>query len=87
MIFHWTAFFSNSRYEDGRYQRIASTHPELTSKIRALNREACGPNGVAEVPMKYTSDLLVSITKLDIDQDNLQLAYECLTVVQLVRKD
>jgi hypothetical protein len=57
------------------------------AKVTALKREACGPNGVAEVPMKNTSDLLISITKLDLDQENLQVAYECLTIVQMVRKD
>lgn len=75
------------QFEDGRYQRIKSTHPDLAAKITALKREACGCNGVAEVPMKFTSDLLINITKLDIDQDNLHVAYECLTIVQMVRKD
>ena len=42
---------------------------------------------MVEVPLKATSDLLVTITNLDLDEASLQLAYDCLAVVQMFRKD
>ena len=44
-------------------------------------------SGVADVPLKSTSDLLVTLTNLDIDEVSLQFAYDCLAVVQMFRRE
>jgi hypothetical protein len=78
-------FYRN--FDEERERRVGAIHVGLIAKLTALRSEATGTNGVVDVPLKSTSDLLVTITNLDIDEDSLQLAYACLAVVQMFRRE
>jgi hypothetical protein len=52
--------FCCSHFDAERERRVSAIHSGLMAKLNALRPEASGPGGVVEVPLKATSDLLVS---------------------------
>ncbi len=59
-----TLNFCCSHFDAERERRVSAIHSGLMTKLNALRAEASGPGGVVEVPLKATSDLLVSLNNV-----------------------
>ena len=69
---------------ESKARMAAVLSPELTRQLEGLKREAFALS--ADATLKQTSDLLVLVSTLELEDHSHQLAFECLAISQNFRK-